>query len=453
MPQLLEMPDALVSLWGSKNQELFHSGLRFTATQKIWWKCRSVSFSSHEYCLSLRDKLRGRGCGICAGKIVEQGVNDLTTLAPDILPLWDYKKNQFSPQTVTSGSHKKAWWVCQLGHEWEAQIIEVCGSSSRCPYCANKKVLSGFNDLATKNPFVATEWDYKKNFPVQPEEVLFGSMKKFAWLCSEGHSWLASPQVRRSHGCSVCSAKSKGVLSQVPKRGKSLKDVAPHLQKVWSLNNSVRFEDVSFGSSVPRLWLCDQGHETLSLPKDRVAGHGCKECFHFSSTSLFEKEVEKLVEAVNVGGYKVFRNSRQAIAPHELDFYIPDLNLAIECNGLYWHSDVYKEPDYHYDKWLACKNKELALFNVWEDDWLFHKDKVFTHLEALFIPYAMDSRADERFADVAEVKVENGSFDEIFLIKNRWEVVEITKAEPSKRSSRSEHTIWNAGYTIFSKVE
>lgn len=58
-------------------------------------------------------------------------------------------------------------------------------------------------------------------------------------------------------------------------------------------------------------------------------------------------------------------NDRSILGGKELDIYIPDRNIAIECNGIYWHS--LKSKTYHYDKWKACQEKSIQLITVWED--------------------------------------------------------------------------------------
>jgi len=58
----------------------------------------------------------------------------------------------------------------------------------------------------------------------------------------------------------------------------------------------------------------------------------------------------------------------------EIDIYIPDKKLAIEFNGLYWHSDIFKDNKYHYNKWKLCKNNGVKLLSIWEDDWQYKKD-------------------------------------------------------------------------------
>lgn len=72
---------------------------------------------------------------------------------------------------------------------------------------------------------------------------------------------------------------------------------------------------------------------------------------------------------------EIIRNSRSIIS-NELDIYLPDLYLAFEFNGLYWHSELYKEKNYHLNKTKECEEKGIQLIHVWEDDWNYKKDIV-----------------------------------------------------------------------------
>ena len=43
-------------------------------------------------------------------------------------------------------------------------------------------------------------------------------------------------------------------------------------------------------------------------------------------------------------------NSRNIISPNELDIYLPDLKIAFEFNGVYWHNEINKINGYHQMK-------------------------------------------------------------------------------------------------------
>ena len=92
-----------------------------------------------------------------------------------------------------------------------------------------------------------------------------------------------------------------------------------------------------------------------------------------SSSSGQELRIGDWIESL---GIKIERGRKDIINPFEVDIYLPDLNIAIEFNGLYWHSEFYKEKNYHLNKYDLCKKIGINLINIWEDDWVYNKDIV-----------------------------------------------------------------------------
>jgi hypothetical protein len=82
--------------------------------------------------------------------------------------------------------------------------------------------------------------------------------------------------------------------------------------------------------------------------------------------SSFELEVGEFISSL---GIKVEIGNREILEGLELDYFLPELNLAIECNGLYWHGELFKSRKYHQNKTNLCKDKSINLIHIWEDDW------------------------------------------------------------------------------------
>jgi len=93
-----------------------------------------------------------------------------------------------------------------------------------------------------------------------------------------------------------------------------------------------------------------------------------------NGSSLSEKELLDFI----IENYKgeIITNTKLIINPLELDIYLPDLKLAFEFNGLYWHSEEYKEKNYHLDKTKKCLENGIQLFHIWEDDWNYKQNIV-----------------------------------------------------------------------------
>jgi len=73
---------------------------------------------------------------------------------------------------------------------------------------------------------------------------------------------------------------------------------------------------------------------------------------------------------------EVVVNSRKIIDGLELDVYLPDLKLAFEFNGLYWHNELNKENNYHINKTEQCEKLGIHLIHIYQDDWLYKLDVV-----------------------------------------------------------------------------
>ena len=85
--------------------------------------------------------------------------------------------------------------------------------------------------------------------------------------------------------------------------------------------------------------------------------------YHSEGTSL-ELFVRNILDKHNIDYIK---NDKKILDGSELDIYIPDKKLAIECNGIRWHSDLYKDNLYHYKKYTDCANHNIKLITIWED--------------------------------------------------------------------------------------
>ena len=85
------------------------------------------------------DRNNGHRCPYCTGKKVLKGYNDLQTLNPTLAKEWNYEKNNgLTPMDVAPNSHKKVWWKCNKGHEWQA-IIGNRHKGNGCPICRKLK--------------------------------------------------------------------------------------------------------------------------------------------------------------------------------------------------------------------------------------------------------------------------------------------------------------------------
>ena len=191
-----------------KNNELGLNPEELTcgSNKKAWWICDK----GHEWEARIGSRNNGRGCPCCSGRYF--GDKKYIINNKKLIDEWNWDKNNeigLNPEKITCGSQKKVWWLCDKGHEWEA-VVYSRNSGRGCPYCSNKKVLSGYNDLATTNPELATQWHYDKNGDLTPKDFTKMSGKKVWWTGECGHEWEATIADRSGgSGCPYCAKETR----------------------------------------------------------------------------------------------------------------------------------------------------------------------------------------------------------------------------------------------------
>ena len=255
-----------------KNGNLRPEHFESNSHKKVWWKCRQ----GHEWQTAIANRTKGNGCPYCSGQKVLMGYNDLQTINLILANEWNYEKNgELMPSDVTPNSSKIVWWKCSKGHEWQATVVDRKNGRG-CPFCAGKKVLTGYNDLQTVNPTLTLEWDYEKNGNLTPENFSANSHEKVWWKCSKGHEWQATIASRNNgRRCPYCSNKS------LLQGYNDLATTHPEIAKEWDYNKNgnITPSNVMAGSNNKKYWfVCENGHSYSSTLLNRKKGRGCPVC-------------------------------------------------------------------------------------------------------------------------------------------------------------------------------
>ena len=163
------------------------SNLYVNSSKIINWKCENEHIFKEKINVIYRRKHR---CFYCTGRQVWSGENDLKTLYPEIAKEFDVEKNKITPDKISPKDTKVFWWTCQNNHPSFQQSVEHRVSrKTKCPYCTNRKVVSGENDLETLYPEIAKEWNVEKNNGILPKDVSPFTYNSYWWICPKGHSY------------------------------------------------------------------------------------------------------------------------------------------------------------------------------------------------------------------------------------------------------------------------
>lgn len=96
-----------------------------------------------------------------------------------------------------------------MRHEWQV-AVSTRARGNGCPFCSNKRILSGFNDLVSTHPNIAAEWNHARNGKLSPRQFTYGSTSRVWWICSKcGYEWETTICNRTcgyfKTGCPKCS--------------------------------------------------------------------------------------------------------------------------------------------------------------------------------------------------------------------------------------------------------
>ncbi len=229
-----------------------------------------------------------------------RGVNDLRTTHPALAAQWHPTKNGgLVPEEFVAGTHRKVWWLCDKGHEWQASI----SSRSRgigCPVCAGKLVVAGENDLSSFYPQIAAEWDAEKNGRLTPQMLTPYSNRRVWWRCGLGHEYIAAVAARTMHGsgCPYCAGfKALAGFND-------LATLDPDVAAQWhtELNEKLTPEMVTLGSRKKVWWQCSQGHVWAAVIHSRTGPNhcGCPVCAGKVSAKRIKRYAAITLDAADV---------------------------------------------------------------------------------------------------------------------------------------------------------
>jgi hypothetical protein len=240
---------------------------------------------------------RNTKCLYCSGKLVSSK-NSFSENYPEIAKMWDKDKNGIiTPNDVSVGMHKSFWWICsKCGNSFEMPVDRMKRFNTGCPKC-NEKAVSDSNNLEILFPEIAKQWDYEKNYPLIPSQIIAHSAKRVWWKCNIcGHSWDRTVDGRTGDGgIAGCPACNRHVISDKNR----LVLLYPEICKEWDYEKNIDIDinDVSIASAIKYWWKCDLGHSWQATTANRTRRKsGCPAC----SESHGEKRIRKYLDGHNI---------------------------------------------------------------------------------------------------------------------------------------------------------
>lgn len=154
------------------------------------------------------------------------------------------------------------------------------------------------------------------------------------------------------------------------------------------------------------------GNSFVKIACDHITSPngGCQHCYH--NMSKPEEEIGNFIKSIIRG--EIYFNDRELLNGYELDIFIPSKNIAIEFNGLYWHSEDKKDKYYHLMKTELCEQKGIHLIQIFEDEYYNSKDIILSKIKHLL----MVNDLEKIYARKCEIRIISYGIAKSFLDAN-----------------------------------
>jgi DNA-binding protein len=371
---------------------------------------------------SPKDHLKGHGCPKCGGtyKLTnEHFIKKVNGIHND---KYDYSKTKYKNLSY------KGIIICPIHGEFKQTPENHKDKKAGCPFCINQRSkyedeiineLKGFKilknikiDKIMNNRFLETIKE--KNIKLLSDYI--NSTTKVKIKCNVcNYEWETLPHVLYRSGCPQCNNQIKYTIELLQEKLPHLKIIdniyknnkthitvqCENCNYIWKhrpdkLLQGAKCQNCNSGVKVTHNEYIDkfQFNENLEilgefinyktpikvkclkcnhiwemLPSNLNKKCGCPKCFN--KISSYEDELYEEFKEYDIERNKRFNN-------YEIDLFFPEYNLGIEFHGLYWHSSLFKDKQYHKNKYLVCKNLNIDLIQIFENEWINKKEIVLS---------------------------------------------------------------------------
>lgn len=295
-------------------------------------------------------------------KTREQFIKDAKKVHGD---KYDYSKVEYK------GCRNKVCIICpKHGEFWQKPSLHLGGMG--CLKCGNENKLHPKKYTTDKWIKKAKEvhrdkYDYSKVEYVSPYDYVTIICPKHGEFLQKAYYHLSG------NGCPKCGyEKVHSVLCDSKEnfinKSKIIYGDLYDYSKVEYVNNKTEV-----------ILNCPKHGEFKVRPDNHLTGrNGCPHCSN--NHSSWETE---LFEFINTLGVECINGDRSILDGKELDIFIPSIKVAFECNGLRWHSELFKNNEYHLWKTNKCKEKGIRLIHIFEDEWNLKKEIVKNRIKSI----------------------------------------------------------------------
>ena len=278
---------------------------------------------------------------------------------------YDYSK------LIYNGSKNKVCIICPEHGEFNKRASDFLQGKG-CPKCANAykphpKKYTTERWIEKAKSVHGNKYDYSKSEYISPYDNVIIICPKHGEFKQKASYHLSG------NGCPKCgyekvSSALLGNKEQFVKDARKIYGDKYDYSKVEYINNKTEVAVI-----------CPKHGEFKVRPDNHLTGrNGCPLCS--VKHSMWEKDVLEYIKSLETD---VISGEKKILCGKELDIFIPNKKIAFECDGLRWHSEMFKNKMYHLEKTIKARENGVSLFHIFEDEWVFKNDIVKSRIKSI----------------------------------------------------------------------
>ena len=316
------------------------------------------------FLITPKSLFKGCGCRMCANK-KNASLNKLDTKTFIERANKVHNNKYIYNKADYKGSEIKICITCPIhGNFWQRPSKHLSGQG--CSKCYNERIMS-FEDFQKEASKIHNNKYHYHN------ETYKDKKTKTCITCPiHGDFWQRPyAHVDKKQGCPKC-----GIEFLKSNNTKTQEQFEKELFEIHKDN--IVIGKVPYKNSHTKIELICKRHGSFyATPNNILKYQGCPKCrCVYSKEELEVKDfIEKLID--NKVEKYTLKDKR------ELDILIPNKNIAFEFDGLYWHSEIKKDKNYHLSKTIQSEREGIKLFHIFEDEWINKREIVkskITHI-------------------------------------------------------------------------
>ena len=286
-------------------------------------------------------------------------------------------------------SKDKITAICPIHGEFQTNVYEHIRHKRGCRKCASIE--------SNKDRKLSVDKFIKKAKEIHGDKYDYSKVKyvdnhtKIIITCPVHGDFEQTPNSHlNGRGCPECS--------KISTANKLKYSTEEFIQKAREKHgNKYDYSKVEYKNNKTKVCIiCPEHGEAYITPSNHLKGCGCPKCRYVNMSKLQMMTTENFIDKASIyksedeilnfikehiNDKEIITRDRKILDGKEIDICIPDYKIGIEYNGLIWHSEKFgKDKNYHLDKLNKCNEKRIRLIQIFEDEYVYHKEIVLSKI-------------------------------------------------------------------------